>query len=148
MTGTSEQGSASARVPALNWQDAHRTGIQLRYGDLDAMGHVNNARYAEFLEVARLALAAELGIELAGRSVLARLELDYVRDIRPGQQVLIETLVERTGRTSWTSVSRILADGVPCAFSRSVVVRVDGQGRPEPLPEALKAQVSPWLVRV
>ncbi|MBZ9750526.1 acyl-CoA thioesterase [Deinococcus sp. HMF7604] len=147
MTGKPEQGAATGRVPELNWGDAHHSEIQLRYGDLDAMGHVNNARYAEFLEVARLALARDLGIELAGRSVLARLELDYVRDIRPGQRVLIETLVERTGRTSWTSVSRILADQVPCAFSRSVVVRVDDQGRPEPLPEELKAQVAPWLVR-
>ena len=33
---------------------AHRTDIQMRFGDTDALGHVNNASYASYAEVARL----------------------------------------------------------------------------------------------
>ncbi|UBV42439.1 acyl-CoA thioesterase [Deinococcus taeanensis] len=141
-------GQPSSRFPALNWADASRTIIQLRYGDLDAMGHVNNARYAEFLEVGRMALSHELGADDADdRSVLARLEIDYVREIRQGQEVAVDTLVERVGRTSWTSVALILADGIPCAFARSVQVRVDEQGTPRALPAAFAAQVARRSVR-
>ncbi|GGR72594.1 hypothetical protein GCM10008959_37620 [Deinococcus seoulensis] len=140
--------TAHPRIPALNWRDAHRTTIQLRYGDLDAMGHVNNARYAEFLEVARMDLSRALAVRDADdRSVLARLELDYVRDIRLGQEVVIETLIERVGRTSWTGVARILADGVPCAFARSVQVRVDDQGQPAVIPPTFAERIAPVLVR-
>ncbi|GAA0506208.1 hypothetical protein GCM10008937_12590 [Deinococcus depolymerans] len=136
------------RIPALNWQDAHRTVIQLRYGDLDAMGHVNNARYAEFLEVARMDMSRALDLRDADdRSVLARLELDYVREIRLGQEVVIETLIERVGRTSWTGVARILADGVPCAFARSVQVSVDAGGVPAVIPASFAARVARVTVR-
>lgn len=136
-----------SRFPALNWEDASRSVIQLRYGDLDAMGHVNNARYAEFLEVGRMALSREVGADPEDRSVLARLEIDYVRDIRQGQEVTVATLVERVGRTSWTSVALILADGLPCAFARSVQVRVDEAGRPAPLAEGFAARVAHRSVR-
>ncbi|NTY01049.1 thioesterase family protein [Deinococcus sp. JMULE3] len=136
-----------SRFPALNWGDASRSVIQLRYGDLDAMGHVNNARYAEFLEVGRMGLSREVGGQADDRSVLARLEIDYVRDIRQGQEVAVDTLVERVGRTSWTSVALILADGVPCAFARSVQVRVDEAGRPAPLPDDFAARVAHRSVR-
>ncbi|GGM55056.1 hypothetical protein GCM10008956_33730 [Deinococcus arenae] len=138
---------AASRLPALNWEDASRSVIQLRYGDLDAMGHVNNARYAEFLEVGRMALSREVGGGADDRSVLARLEINYVRDIRQGQEVAVDTLIERVGRTSWTSVALIRADGVPCAFARSVQVRVDEQGAPRALPEDFAARVAHRSVR-
>ncbi|GGB72718.1 thioesterase [Deinococcus soli (ex Cha et al. 2016)] len=138
---------AASRLPALNWGDASRSVIQLRYGDLDAMGHVNNARYAEFLEVGRMGLSREVGGQADDRSVLARLEIDYVRDIRQGQEVAVDTLVERVGRTSWTSVALILANGVPCAFARSVQVRVDEQGVPRALPEDFASRVAHRSVR-
>ena len=139
---------AAGRIPALNWQDARRCTIQLRYSDLDAMGHINNARYAEFLEVSRMDLSAALGIrDVDDLSVLARLELDYVGELRLGQEVVIESLVERVGRTSWVVVSRFLADGVPCAFARSVQVSVDEAHTPRPLPPGFAQRVAAVLVR-
>ncbi|WP_295821057.1 thioesterase family protein [uncultured Deinococcus sp.] len=144
------QGSPAApgRIPALNWQDARRCTIQLRYSDLDAMGHINNARYAEYLEVARMDLSAALGIrDVDDLSVLARLELDYVGELRLGQEVVIESLVERVGRTSWVVVSRFVADGVPCAFARSVQVSVDEAHAPRVLPPEFAQRVASVRVR-
>lgn len=137
-----------AQLAALNWPDALRVDIQLRYSDLDAMGHVNNARYAEYLEVARMDLSARLGIrDVDDLSVLARLELDYVGEVRQGQALVIESLVERVGRTSWVIVNRFLADGVPCAYARSVQVSVDAQHVPRPLPDAFAGRVQRVMVR-
>lgn len=145
---TAETRSAGGRIPALNWQDARRCTIQLRYSDLDAMGHINNARYAEYLEVARMDLSAALGIrDVDDLSVLARLELDYVGEVRLGQVLVIESLVERVGRTSWVVVSRFVADGVPCAFARSVQVSVTEAHEPRVLPPEFAQRVAARLVR-
>ncbi|CAM3573620.1 acyl-CoA thioesterase [Deinococcus frigens] len=140
---------SGGRIPALNWHEAHRTDIQLRFADVDAMGHVNNARYAEFLEVARMDMSAATGIQGDDdHSMLARLELDYVREIRLGQAVFIESLVERVGRSSWTVAARFVADNVPCAFARSVQVRVNAEHIPEALPGRFHELVRPLLARL
>ena len=140
--------SPAPRIPAHNWADAHRTAIQLRFADVDAMGHINNARYAEFLEVARMDMSVALGIDgEEDHSVLARLEIDYVREIRLGQAVVVESLVERVGRSSWTVAARFVADGRPCAFARSVQVRVNAARTPEALPEGFVTRVQPLLAR-
>lgn len=130
----------------LDWSPAHRAPIQMRYGDIDAMGHLNNAVYVQYLETSRIELMRALGVQdKDDHSVIARLELDYRREVLWGQAVVVESLVERIGRTSWTVLSRITADGVPCAFARTVQVRVDAAHRPEPLPERLRAALQTLL---
>ncbi|EYB66498.1 thioesterase superfamily protein [Deinococcus phoenicis] len=139
---------ASLDWASPDWARAHRAEIQMRYGDIDAMGHLNNAVYVQYLETSRVILMRELGVpDRDDRSVIARLELDYRREVLWGQTVAVESLVERVGRTSWTVVSRLTADGVPCAFARTVQVRVDAGHRPEVLPESLRAAFAPLLAR-
>ncbi len=132
----------------LDWRAAHRAGIQMRYGDLDTMGHLNNAVYVQYLETSRVILMTDLGVPPSqDRSVIARLELDYRHEIRPGQTVVVETLVERVGRTSWTLLSRVMADGLPCAYARTVQVRVDADLRPVPLADDLRGRLSGLLAQ-
>jgi len=120
----------------------------MRYGDIDAMGHLNNAVYVQYLETSRVALMRDLGVpDREDRSVIARLELDYRREVRWEQAVTVESLIERVGRTSWTVVSRVLADGEPCAYARTVQVRVDRAHRPETLPDSLRAALAPLGVQ-
>ena len=58
--------------------------MPIRWRDIDALGHVNQSVYHEFLEEGRGALFEPL-IEAAGgfEFVLARIELDYRREVRP-----------------------------------------------------------------
>ena len=155
MSGASTDTTPRPRPPApwealasLDWARAHRAGIQMRYGDIDAMGHLNNAVYVQYLETSRVLLMRDLGVpDRDDRSVIARLELDYRHEVRWGQEVTVESLVERVGGTSWTVVSRLLADGQPCAYARTVQVRVGDGLRPEPLPEALRDRLSGLLAR-
>lgn len=140
--------AAPGRIPELNWADAHRASIQMRYSDIDTNHHVNNGRYGEYLENARIMLMRDVGLWGAGeRTVLARMELDYVQEIRAGQDLMVESLIERLGHTSWTVVARILADGVPCAFSRAVLVRVNTDHQPQPLPDWVREALAPLMVR-
>jgi acyl-CoA thioester hydrolase len=122
----------------------HRTTVQLRYSDTDMMGHINNAAYAQFLEIARMEYLDQLlPPEAQGPTVmLARLELNYRREVKLGQLVEVLTQPTRAGTSSWTYAFQILADGVLCADGSSVQVYVDVQSRrPAPLPEVLRERL-------
>lgn len=124
---------------AYDWSCAHRTKIQMRHNDFDVLQHVNNAVYMEYLEMARVQMGYELFqahniTRLPVETVVVRAEIDYAKEIRQGQQVVVLTLVERLGNTSWNLVSCILADEKPCAFARVIQVTVDQQMKPCPLP--------------
>lgn len=135
---------SSLAVTQLEFSAAHYSDIQLRFSDTDQMGHINNAAYAVFLETARLALTAEAGLpEL--RVVLARLELEYRREVKLGQQVQVATVVTRLGNSSWAYAARILADGQVALEARSVQVQVDEQMRPLPLSFDTKAALSRYF---
>lgn len=145
--------SASARpedaYAHFDWGAAHRVQIQMRYADLDTLGHLNNAVYVQYFETARVRLteALELPPHL-DRSVIARMEIDYRREVRWGQEVIVETLVERLGRTSWTTVARLLADGEVCTLARTVEVRVpEGSLTPTPLEDDLRERLGRFLAR-
>lgn len=114
--------------------------VPVRFSDLDAMGHVNNARYLTFLEEARFAfLAAIAGNDRSlsdGGMVMARVECDYRRPIGSQREPLkVSVGVAAVGRSSFTLVSEILAtDGVVAAHARVVLVGYDYAGtRSRPL---------------
>jgi acyl-CoA thioester hydrolase len=106
--------------------------LPIRWRDIDALGHVNQSVYHELLEEGRGALFAPM-IEAAGgfEFVLARIELDYRREVRHAdREVDVVTRVERIGRTSVTVANEIrLVDGTPAAEGRSVLVAWDGEAR-------------------
>jgi acyl-CoA thioester hydrolase len=115
----------------------HRTSVEVRFADTDAMGHVNNAVYLTFVEAARvswwMAATGEALEREAGRSeglILAEVEVAFRSPVFFGETVVIETRAERLGRTSLAIVHRLTASrpGGPVrlvATCRSVIVRYD-----------------------
>jgi acyl-CoA thioester hydrolase len=82
----------------------HKISIKVRFSDLDAMGHVNNASYLSYLEEARLAyynhvLKVDTN-KLDFKAVVARIEIDYVDQIRLGDSVEIYTRTSKIGNRS------------------------------------------------
>lgn len=147
-TKNTERPHLTAELAPLNWENAHRTTIQMRYSDTDAMGHLNNAVYVQYLETSRVLLMRDLAVpDGGGRSVVARLELEYRQEIKLGQTVVVESLVEHIGRSSWTVVSRILADGQPSAFARTVEVKVGEDMRPAAIDDALRTLFEPLMTK-
>jgi acyl-CoA thioester hydrolase len=123
----------------------HRTPIQVRFADTDALGHVNNGSYVVFAETGRLDFLRRLGSE-ARALILAHLAVDFRRQVRFGEAVDVDTWVERVGTTSVTMRQAILADGVLAAEVRSVVVSFDyGAQRPVPWSDAARAALSARL---
>ena len=83
---------------------AHRTTLQVRFRDIDAFGHVNNAVFFSYVEQARIRYL----LDVLGPSepfdrlplILARVELDFRSPIYFGDDVTVATRVDRIGRSS------------------------------------------------
>jgi acyl-CoA thioester hydrolase len=82
----------------------HKIPIKIRFSDLDAMGHVNNAKYLSFLEEARLAYYEKvLNVSLRNlnfNAIVARIEIDYLSPIQFGDKVEIYTRTSNIGNKS------------------------------------------------
>ena len=92
----------------------HTYAAHVRFSDVDVYGHVNNVKYFEYYQEARIAFVLSLGGGLfdAGsseRQVVARIDVDYKRPIafRP-QPYTVETRVSRIGTSSYGLSCRIV----------------------------------------
>ena len=86
--------------------------IHIRYGDIDAMGHVNNTVYLQYFEQARLAwfkqaVGSEWDWNTAG-IVLVRNEVDYKKPLLLHDKAIVETSVESIGTKSITLSYRVI----------------------------------------
>jgi acyl-CoA thioester hydrolase len=96
----------------INFKDyQHHIEMNIRFMDLDAMNHVNNARYLNFLEEARIAYSQEM-LDLFKNIndlnvVVARIEIDYIRPILYGEKVKVLSRIKSMGKKSFTFDSLI-----------------------------------------
>ena len=105
--------------------------MALRWGDMDALGHVNQAVYHELLEEGRTALLRTLPSPPKEAFVLARVELNYRREIPLAHRFVDVTLqIEAIGRSSITLEHQIIrSDGERAADGSSVLVAWDAERR-------------------
>jgi len=115
---------------------AHETTVAVRYRDLDAFGHVNNATYATYVEEARLDYVHEvLGVEFRDLGVVvASLSLDFEHPVAERAPVTVETRVEEIGESSLPMAHRVTHGGDVAATAETVLVAVDEGGRPRAVP--------------
>lgn len=105
--------------------------LAVRFRDLDAMNHVNNAVYLTYLEEARLAFSRVMGVDWARFReqgfVLARCEIDYRLPAVLGDVLRIGLQVGRVGRSSFDFLYRIQrdSDGRLIAEAKTVQVCYD-----------------------
>ncbi len=117
----------------------HTYDLQLRYNDTDALGHVNNALYATYAESARIAFFREAGVPVENL-ILARLEVDYRRQVRFGESPTVESFITKVGHTSVGVGHRLLVGGEVAAEMRTVVVYFDYEaGVPTRVPDTARA---------
>ena len=121
--------------------------IQVRYSDVDAMNHVNNATTVSYLEVARVTLWRErLGFTGTARDlpiIVARVAVDFRSPIALEDAVSVGVAVKHLGRTSFTFAYRVEASGRLAAQAQTVQVSYDyAAGRPAPIPDDLRSRLT------
>jgi acyl-CoA thioester hydrolase len=133
---------------------AHTVEIDVRFADTDAMGHVNNAVYLTYCEMARIRYWTDVtgepiapGHEGAESLILAEARITYRAPVFHGERVTVETRATRLGRSSFILEHRLTArhsDEAPrlVATSESVMVRYDyATEKPTPLGPAFVAEI-------
>jgi len=129
--------------------------IAVRWGDMDTMGHVNNAKYFTYCESARMSYfravrMAEHFEEGRFGPALAAAQLNFRQQVRYPAEIEVETRVVEIGRSSfkmeYTLVRSDRSDRSEhrerVADGSGVIVWVDySTGRPAPLPEELRAAI-------
>ena len=134
--------------------------IPLRWSDMDAYGHVNNARFLTLYEEARVALfftgARQMGItSFEDGIVIARHEIDYLRPVDYGTGpdgadrpalVRIEMWVEEIRASRFTIGYELFDVEVVASRARSVCVpfNLDSQ-RARRLSDAERDFLAGWL---
>ena len=123
----------------------HRTRLEVRLGDLDPFGHVNNAVIATYVEQGRVLYLRDVlgtGVDPVSMPfILAKLEIDYLSQVLFSDAVEVGSRVDWIGRTS-IGMSHLLVnqDGRQLARSDAVLVAFDYSiEKPMPVPDAWRA---------
>ena len=128
---------------------SHEMRIPMRWGDMDAMGHVNNTLYFRYLEIARLAWFDAIGCPANpdGESlVIVNAFCNFYQQLEYPGDVIAKQYVCNPGRSSidtYTTLERSDAPGKIYAAGGAKLVWVDFPlQKSRPLPDWLRALVS------
>ncbi len=104
------------------------TPVTLRFGDTDAVGHINNAVFSTMLEQGRVT-AFFNGIEALSEPgttfVLASVKLDFLAEMHFPGTVQVGTKIHSFGRTSVKLAQAIFLHDKCCGLSEEVMVLID-----------------------
>jgi acyl-CoA thioester hydrolase len=107
----------------------HTYPCHVRFSDVDIYRHVNNVKYFEYYQEARLAFMTSLGRETVepGLSlVVARIAVDYKRPILwRGEPYAVETWVTEVGGSSFGLAAQIKDDGQVLSSAEVTMVTFD-----------------------
>jgi acyl-CoA thioester hydrolase len=123
--------------------------VPLRWGDMDAMAHLNNVMYFRLMEEARIRWFQEFGFPTLPTSeapILAHASCDFVKAMTYPGVALVRQNVTRVGRSSVEmelSIERTDEPGAIYATGRTVIVWFDyDAGKSQPWPEAIRQKIS------
>jgi acyl-CoA thioester hydrolase len=125
--------------------------IEIRYGDLDPQGHVNNAKHLTYFEQARIAYWINMGLFTKDQSfmelgvILADVHITYLAPIYFGQDIKVGVHVAKLGLKSMTWEQNIVdADtGRELARGEIVVVAYDYVGQKTiPIPQDWREKIT------
>ena len=127
------------------------TPLPVRYADIDAQGHVNNARYFTFMEEARVHYARALGLwtdlenfDAIGQ-IVAEAACTYLRPVQLGQTVDVAVRTTRIGHKSLEMTYRLSVAGETVATGRTVQVAYDYAARQSiPVPQAWRDAIAAY----
>ena len=127
----------------------HEMVIPIRWGDMDAMGHVNNTVYFRYFEVARLEWLQRVGAPpspLGTGPVIVNAFCNFIRQVEFPGDLRARHYVTNPGRSSfdtYITLERTDQPGVLCAEGGAKTVWADSATKKSaPLPEWLRQLVA------
>ena len=123
--------------------------MEVRWIDLDLLGHVNNAQYFSYLESGRVdycdkVLNIEFVPDMKTGWILADIQCSYLQQIHFPQELEICTRISKMGNKSATIIAHIYKKGEtnPVATSQGIIVWFNySSQKTEPIPESIKESI-------
>jgi len=121
--------------------------VEVRSYELDSFGHANHAVFLNWLEYGRFAALDQAGFpyhEILARGwgiYVVRLEVDYLREARLGERLLVRTWADGYRRTSMVLAQQIVLEDDPAievARARVTAVWIGPDRRPLRVPEEIR----------
>lgn len=129
----------------------HAIPLQLRFNDIDILGHVNNNSQLALFDVGKTEFYNTLRGALADWSkveaVIVNINCTFMRQIHFSDPIEVRTRVKKIGEKSFVlqQILRNIASGEICSFSESVMVSVDLETREsKPIPENILEELKKW----
>ena len=127
----------------------HKTDIQIRFNDVDQMGHVNNAVIMEYFDLGKDAFFSSHGLPPTKGDftiMVVHYDVDFKAQIRYHDSIHVETEIERFGTKSLTVLQRVVnsENGTVCVECRTVMA---GYRRSTNSSEVIPDEVKQWLSR-
>ena len=125
-------------------KQVYETRFPVRWGDMDAMGHVNNAQYFRYLETARIDWMRSIGLnpDPSGQGpVIVNAFCNFYQQLSYPDEVLLKMFVSDPARTTfetWATTERVEQPGVICAAGGGTVIWVD-------FPRQKAADLPDWI---
>lgn len=126
----------------------HETILPIRWGDMDAMGHVNNATYFRYMESARIDWFRSIGIGPNPQGegmIIVNAFCNFLRQFEYPGSILLKTYVSDPGRSTfdtWVTMEKADEPGPICATGGATIVWVDFPAQKSaPLPQWLRALI-------
>lgn len=125
--------------------------IQIRFNDIDALGHINNNIYLSYCDLGKTAyFEAMRGYAvswLEGTVVLAHIEMDFIKPIFYNEKIAVDSKIIRIGSKSGTFLQYIRntdTNEVKC-ICKSVFVYFDAEaGSTIPIPHPWREAISKY----
>ncbi|MDQ2076684.1 thioesterase family protein [Marinimicrobium sp. ABcell2] len=117
--------------------------IPLRWGDMDAFGHVNNTLYLRYCEEARFQWLSQRNITISPDNypVVVTIACSFLRPVIYPETLRIDCFAAEPGRSSFMAYYKMYTSAEPnkpAAEANSKIVWVDGQGKSRPLPDEVR----------
>lgn len=124
--------------------------FDVRWGDRDALGHVNHRVFLFWMEEARVRHMRGLGLADERKrtgigGILARVEIDYRRPVFYPDTVRATSEIVEVGNTSLVVRQRLYSEQqrTLCAEARMVIVVIeDATGTPVPVPDEIRQRIA------
>ncbi len=115
--------------------------IPVRWGDMDAYHHINNAMYLRYMEEARIQLLYQAGIKMDGRGlgpVIVNASCTFLLPVTYPDTLVIECYIGDPGRSSFMSYYKLYSqsqqDRLVCEGSAKIVWIDPAENKSVPLP--------------
>lgn len=125
--------------------ELYRCTLEVRWRDLDAFNHVNNASYLGYIEEARVRWFKSLAQDWDGDGaapIMAAVTVNYRKSITWPETITVELFAERLGGKSLTVGHRVRSASNPDVLycdGHTVLVWVERNGQTVAIPEAVRA---------